>query len=186
MRNTLLVVAAAVVSLQTFVAAQQVPDLTGTWVMDPTRSASAQSGGHAPTKVQDSPATEVWVIQQMPEALIIERQLSNTSKAVTYSFDKKSPATAPAVAPGGTTARNDEAAVLGSEVSDARAEIKDGKVVTRLEMKVNGKTVTTDETLSLSKNGRELTVERVLVVHHGYEGQTRTDAVGKDVFVRTR
>ena len=82
--------------------------------------------------------------------------------------------------------------MLGSEVRDAHAEVKDGKIVTRTELSVNGKTVTTDESLSLAEGGRELIVERLLMVHHGYEGvrpykeAAKSNAVGKNVYIRSR
>ena len=71
-------------------------------------------------------------------------------------------------------------------MKDARAKVKDGRIVVTTVMNVNGKTVTTDETLYATEDGRELIVERLLRVHHGYEGATRSDAVGKDVFVRAQ
>jgi hypothetical protein len=107
---------------------------------------------------------------------------------------------APAASPVGTTGAADagplahrgtndiksEPAVVGVEVKDARAKVKDGRIVVTTVMYVNGKTVTTDETLYATENGHELIVERLLRVHHGYEGATRSDAVGKDVFVRAQ
>jgi hypothetical protein len=214
-RIILLTTIAAIAAIPSL-AGQQAPDLTGTWVMDVTRSASPTAGGHQPAEAQALPL-ETLVIQHTPDELIVERRSSNTSAVVRYLFNtNKSLATLPAgkpertAQPVGTSGSGDgtlnaarttgvrdasplaprrasdtePAGELHSEVQDARAEVKNGRIVTKMVMNINGKTVTIDETLYLAEDGRDLIVERLLTVHHGYEGAAKPYAEGKDVFIR--
>jgi hypothetical protein len=218
MRTLLLITIAMVTFAKSSITGEQAPDLTGTWILDVGRSASAAIAGHLPRSVPEPPMVEMLVIRQTADALIVERRRgAATSEAVAYSFKEASPAEPPIgsvpeavgsvgvgaaaipqpvgtagaaeagpLARRGTNNINNEAAVVGVDVKDARATIKDGRIVATTVMNVNGKTVTTDETFYATENGRELIVERLLRVHHGYEGATRSDAVGKDVFVRAQ
>jgi hypothetical protein len=214
--RTLLVTTLAAISFVTTIGGQQAQDLSGTWVIDVSRSASAASGGHLPPEAQPPATEETLVIQQTPEELIIERRRGNTSEVLRYAFNKTEPLGTrprepertqqpvgttgdPAPSPVGTAGVNDAdpvaprganratetAPVLGAEVQDARAEVKGDRILTKMVLNLNGKTVTTDESLYLAENGRELVVERLLKVHHGYEGPAKTDAVGKDVYIRS-
>ena len=213
MRQILLTTIVPVLLFSSSTAGQQAPDLTGTWVMDVTRSASAANAGHVPAEA----TAEVLIVRQSGEALVIERRRGTASEVISYSFNKEDRAEAGGrpsilprpqvgqpdrpvgtsgsadldpVAPRGASAARD--IVLGTEVRDAHAEVKNGKIVTRTELSVNGKTVTTDESLSLAEGGRELIVERVLIVHHGYDRVQpyteagKSDAVGKNVYIRSR
>ena len=213
MRQILLTTIVPVLLFSSSTAGQQAPDLTGTWVMDVTRSASAASAGHVPSAA----TAEVLIVRQSAEALVIERRRGTVSEVISYSFNKEDRAAAggrpstpprPQVGqpdrPVGTSGSADldpltprgasdaREIVLGSEVRDAHAEVKNGKIVTRTELSVNGKSVTTDESLSLADGGRELIIERLLKVHHGYEGvqsykeAVKSDAVGKNVYIRSR
>lgn len=215
--RTLLITLAIFTLAKSSIAGEQAPDLTGTWILDAARSASAATTGHLPASAPAAPMVQMLVIRQTADALIVERRRGGSSEVVAYSFKEAPPAdgpptsapetvgsigvgAAPARPPVGTTGAADagplahrgtndiknEPAGVGVEMKDARATVKDGRIVATTVMNVNGKTVTTDETLYSTENGRELIVERLLRVHHGYEGATRSDAVGKDVFVRAK
>lgn len=168
---------------------QTAPDLSGTWVMDVARSASAAAAGHSMPDQKVVP--EILAIQQTADELVIERRRGDRRDVISYSFAPASHAVAPPPAqpqPVGTTgaAVPDAPAKIGSEVQEARAEHKDGRVVIRLVLLINGKTVTTDDSLWLGAGGRELIVQRLLQVHHGYQGPgTKAASEAQDVYLRS-
>jgi hypothetical protein len=186
MRRILLTILAATCVLSVTSAAQDAPDLSGTWVMDIERSASA-AGGHGPE--DQKIRSETLLITQTADVLTVERHRGDAHDVIAYSFspdpEPPQPRTAEPqpVGTSGTAAAADEAKVIGSEVVQARAERKEGRVITKVVLLVNGKTVTTDESLWLSADGRELIVERALQVHHGYQG-AKAGAEGQDVYIR--
>jgi hypothetical protein len=63
-----------------------------------------------------------------------------------------------------------------------------GELVTMVPYEINKMTVTLTEKRTLSPDGREMTVETVTAVQHGYEGgnANNTSAPMKDVWVRSR
>jgi hypothetical protein len=140
--------------------AQTRPDFSGTWTMDEKRSGSpTQEGFVGPV---------VWTIRQSPEGFLLDRKRGDKALVFEYVWqDTASKADATVVAPSG----------------EHRASWDGNRLVIQTLQTIQGKTVTTRETLSLA--GRELTVERVLEVEHGY---TMKDAknfnVVKDVFTR--
>jgi hypothetical protein len=144
--------------------AQTQPDYSGTWTMDEQRSGSPTQEGFA------SPV--VWTIRQSPESFVLARKRGDRAQELTYAW----------VNAGG---RPGDPKVV-SPSGEHRAAWDGSRLVIHTVLTIQGKTVTTRETLSLAGGGQELTVERVVEVEHGY---TMKDAknfnVVKDVFTRT-
>jgi hypothetical protein len=148
--------------------AQQPPDLSGVWRMDPSRSESAHQA------VPIGPVT--MIIKQTADALSIETRRSEKQK--------------PAVSSETLTFR------LGSEnsiVGNAGVQIKvkahfDGtKLITETAREIQGSAVTTMQVFSLERGGKELTVHQTVTVQHGYQfpGAANT-GTGRDVFSKIR
>ena len=123
------------------VGAQSVPDFSGTWSMDLTRSEAAAQG--TPT----GPVTVA--IRQTPGEVNIETTRNGRTETVKYL-----PASAKAT--GGSQP-------MGSFRWDG------AKLVTRLVTDINKQAITVEEVRSLDPAGREMTVELMLVVEHGYQ-----------------
>lgn len=122
-------------------AAQSVPDFSGTWMMDPTRSEAAAQG---------TPIGPVTVaIRQSPGEVNIETTRNGRTEAVRYL-------PVSANASGGSEP-------MGSFRWDG------AKLVTRLVTDINKQAITVEETRSLDAGGKEMTVEVMLVVEHGYQ-----------------
>jgi hypothetical protein len=142
---------------------QTQPDFTGTWTMDVARSGSPTHEGFV--------GPVVWTIHQSPKAFVLDRKHGEKSLAFTYVWQD--------------IAADVSRDATVSPSGDHRASWDGSRLVIHTLQAIQGKTVTTRETLSLTGDGRELTVERVLEVEHGY---TMKDAknftVVKDVFVR--
>lgn len=143
--------------------AQTQPDLSGTWTMDEQRSGSPTQEGFA--------GPVVWTIRQASEGFVLTRKRGDKAQEFTYAWQ-------------GIAGKADPTVVSPS--GEQRAAWDGNRLVIQTLQNIQGKTVTTRETLSLASDGRELTVERVLEVEHGY---TMKDAknfnVVKDVFTRT-
>ena len=90
MRQILLTTIVPILLFSSSTAGQQAPDLTGTWVMDVTRSASAANAGHVPADA----TAEVLIVRQSGEALVIERRRGTASEVISYSFNKEDRAAA--------------------------------------------------------------------------------------------
>jgi len=144
--------------------AQTQPDFSGTWTMDEQRSGSPTQEGFA--------GPVVWTIRQAPEGFVLSRKRGDKAQEFAYAWQK--------IAAG----KADPTVVSPS--GEHRAAWDGNRLVLQTLQNIQGKTVTTREALSLAGDGRELTVERVLEVEHGY---TMKDAknfnVVKDVFRRT-
>jgi hypothetical protein len=155
-----LVAAALFATLVSSFAAQpyaQGPDFSGTWKMDPTRSESA---------AQNDPIGPVTVvIAQSRDELRVETKRTEGSSAVTYKLDGSE-----VKIPGGT----------------AKTHWDGARLVTEIEMYVQGQAVTTKETRSLTSGGNEMIVDITLVVQHGYSASTTNYGSGKDIYVRAR
>ena len=148
------------------VSGQSQPDFSGTWAMDPARSEAAAQG--TPT----GPVTVV--IRQTPGEVRIDTTRSGRTESVRYL-----PVAAKAAAP---------EALLGTFRWDGH------KLVTRLVTDINKQAITVEEIRSLDSAGREMTVEVMLVVEHGYQsggtGVLRSQnspntSKGINVFVRS-
>ena len=146
--------------------AQEQPDFSGTWAMDPARSEAAAQG---------TPIGPVTVaIRQTPTELRIDTTREGRTESVRYL-----PASAKATAAG---------ELLGA------FHWEGPKLVTTLVTDINKQAITVQEARTLDPAGREMTVELTLVVEHGYQsggtGLVRSQnspntSKGVNVFVRT-
>ncbi len=158
--QVLLGVVAVVISLPLGAAAQQPPDLSGTWVMDIERSESAMQDGHS------GPVT--YVIQQSPDSLVIETRRGQRSDKVTYKL-----------------AATEKVAGLMEGVPASRAYWEGDKLVTETARPIQGQTVTTKEVRFLTGNA-EMTMESILEVEHGYTLRgVKTFGTARDVFKKS-
>jgi hypothetical protein len=147
-------------------AAQDHPDFSGTWSMDLARSeAAAQGTAIGPVTV---------AIRQSPGEVHIQTTRNGSTEAVRYL-----PASAKATS--------------GSELLGA-FRWDGAKLITRLVTDINKQAITVEEVRSLDPSGREMTVEVMLVVEHGYQsggtGVLRSQnspntSKGINVFVKT-
>jgi hypothetical protein len=148
-------------------AAQSVPDFSGTWTMDLSRSEAAAQG--TPT----GPVTVA--IRQSPGEVNIETTRNGRTEAVRYLpvSVKATAATEP----------------MGSFRWDG------SKLITRLVTDINKQAITVEEVRSLDPAGREMTVEVMLVVEHGYQSggtgvarpqNSPNTSKGINVFVKAR
>lgn len=145
-----------------------VPNLSGTWKMDPARSESAHQD------VAIGPIT--MVIRQTPEQITIETIRSENGKpdAFRETLALKLDGTE-------TTSTGDAGAVV-----TAKAHWDGQKLITETARNLQDSTVTTLYAHSLAANGRELTVEKSLTVQHGYQFRgAATTGRGKDIFVKS-
>lgn len=151
-----LVVALAV----SFPTAQPTADFSGTWTMDESRSVSATQDAFV------SPV--VWTIQQSERAVVVD--VKRGPKQFTHTFPVlKSTPTAPP-----------------DEVPSSRAFWNQDRLVTELAQSIQGQAVITREEWSLQAGGRELLVERLVRVEHGYTMKgARSYNTAKDVFIKT-
>lgn len=141
-------------------ATQAKPDFSGTWRMDESRSVSATHDGYV------SPT--VWRIQQDERAMVVDIAHGLKTFNITFRLLAKPPASTP----------------------EGRFPIYIGywngdRLVTETAQNISGQTVTTVETRLLQAGGREMHVERIVRVEHGYSlrgGQNYNSA--RDVFVR--
>jgi hypothetical protein len=151
-------------SLAMTAAAQNRPDFSGTWAMDPSQSALA---------VQNEPVrSRTLVINQTSTELSIETLQEGKADTVRYQ-------------PGGPGAMSN---------SGGRPSIlasvwywDDRRLVTETVRNVSDATVRTREVHTLDTSGDEMTVETLLVVEHGYTirgGQNYAN--GKDVYRKVK
>lgn len=137
---------------------QEMPDFSGTWIMDMSRSeTAAQSAQVAP----DHAVTHV--ITQSSDHLTIETRVDGRQDVVRFSFAMPEAANA-------ADAADTSGSELGVDLQDAFAKWVDDRLVTTTWLEINGKAVTRIQTWSLDPTRRELTVETVLRVEHGYRG----------------
>ena len=146
--------------------AQSQPDFSGTWVMDQARSEAAAQG---------TPIGRVTVvIRQTPAEVRIETTRDGRTEAVRYLPASAKPA--------------------GGEDVVGAFRWEGSKLVTRLVTDINKQAITVEEVRSLNATGREMTVELMLVVEHGYQSggtgvlrpqNSPNTAKGVNVFVKT-
>ena len=149
------------------VGAQSAPDFSGTWTMDLTRSEAAAQG--TPT----GPVTVA--IRQTPGEVNIETTRNGRTEAVRYL-----PVSAKAT---------------GATEPMGSFRWEGAKLVTRLVTDINKQAITVEEVRSLDPAGREMTVEVMLVVEHGYQSggtgvarpqNSPNTSKGINVFVKAR
>jgi len=138
-----------------------VTDFSGTWKMVPERSGSAE---------QSQPITAMtFVIEQSPANIRLD-MTSGHDKTISASYPF-GPAPKPPADPVGA--------------GEQRAYWQGNKLTVERGGTISGQTVSSRQTLSLSADRSEMTVERVVIVQHGYTLRgTPNYATVKDVFVR--
>jgi hypothetical protein len=148
----------------TTAAAQDRPDFSGTWTMDPSQSALA---------VQNEPVrSRTLVINQTATELTIETLQEGKRDTVRYQPG----------GPGSMSSSGGRPSILAS------VWYWDGqKLVTETVRNVSDATVRTREVHTLDAAGGEMIVETLLVVEHGYTikgGQNYAN--GKDVYKKVK
>ena len=141
--------------------AQTPTDFSGTWTLDETRSVSPTHEGYV------GPVT--WVIKQSPKAMIVDITRGGKQFTLTYRLLDKQPAVS--------------AAAEG--IPSYRGYWEGNRLITETAQNIQGQTVTTREVVSLVNGGREMLIDRVVEVEHGYtlrRGQNYS--TGKDYFTR--
>jgi hypothetical protein len=147
--------------------AQAVPDFSGTWTMDHTRSEAAAQG----TPI--GPVT--LAIRQTPSEVLVETTRDGRTDAVRYL-------------PAGSKTTSE-----GKQTGTFRWD--GNKLITYLVTHINNQAVTVEETRSLNPGTTEMLVEVSLVVQHGYQtGGTNlvrsanapNTSNGKNVFVKAQ
>jgi hypothetical protein len=148
-------------ALLTSISAQTTPDFSGTWTMDEQQSGSPGHEGF------QSPV--VWVIRQTPTTLLVDMTRGERSTTVTYPLLQ-----------GNVRARQ------GAEPPTNRAYWDGERLVTETAHNISGQTVTVREVRTLVNEGREMVVERVVEVEHGYTMRgAQNFSIVRDVFRRT-
>jgi hypothetical protein len=151
---------AAVLAATLSPTAQDRPDHSGTWAMDEARSESPTHEGFA--------GPVVWVVKHTPHELAVEIKRGPKAVAMTYKLYDKQP-TSPST----------------EGVPSFRGYWDGNRLVTETAQNIQGQTVTTKEIRTLQPGGRELVVERLIIVEHGYTLKgTQNYNTAKDVFTR--
>jgi len=179
------------------VIAQDRPNFSGTWVrVQPSTGSPVPTS--PPEDTPDAQAPSRLVIEQSPATIRVNRQRPDgENDTVTYAFDATRAAipTTPAATRGpvdppaetgtaGSIANGGIAAASTSTVpTSAEASWRDGALTLMTVMSVNGKTVTARQELSLSPDGRELSVSTGVAVQHGYETGAASNSK-KEVYVK--
>jgi hypothetical protein len=137
---------------------QSMPDFSGSWQLDLSRSdASAYADSPGPVRVS---------IKHSPTEIHITTTTSRGATDTTYKM---------------VTADN---APLGA---GPNARWQGDALVTNAVRDVRGQSVTVQQTRRLSSDGKEMIVESIVNVQHGYSAAgARTYGVSKDVFVKVR
>jgi hypothetical protein len=135
-------------------------DFSGTWRLDPGRSESSIQGYPSePTRLE---------IQQSEKSITIVTTVGTLRTKATY------PMTA---AP--TTTFSVEGAPEG------RAYWTGASLVTEGTRVIQGQTVAVKETRTLGADGKEMTVDAIVIVQHGYQFRgAKNYGAGRDVYVR--
>jgi hypothetical protein len=137
------------------------PDFSGTWQMDPARSESANSSAAS------GPVTVV--IKQSANEVSIETRQGDQTETLVYKLD-------------GTES---EKPAQDNGPFQWKASWEDGKLATETHRNINRATVTIREVRSLDARSKEMTIDRTLMVQHGYTMRgAKNYSSGKDVFVR--
>jgi len=156
MKCMMSVILALTVASASGAGAQPRPDLSGTWTMDASRSDSA---------IQNEPIKRFTVvIAQTANEMTIESTRDGQTTTFTYRLDG-----------------------VESKLPDgvATTHWEGSTLVTEMTRDIRGATVTTKESRHLDPGAKEMLVETIVVVQHGYSLRgTRNYGAGKDVFVR--
>ena len=154
-----LAAAVVVLALGTPPAAQPAPDFSGTWTMDESRSVSATQDAFV--------GPVVWTIQQGERTVVVDITRGPKQFTLTFPVLKSTPTAPP------------------DEVPSARAFWNEDRLITELAQSVQGQAVITREEWRLQAGGRELLIERLVTIQHGYTMRgARSYNTAKDVFVK--
>ena len=139
------------------------PDFSGTWTMVPDRSGSPQ---------QSEPINKItFVIAHAGDQIRIESTSGNAKPIV-------------ATYPLGPVPKQPAEPLTADQ---SRAYWQGQRLVVERGGTISGQTVSAKQTLSLSPDKSELTVERLVIVQHGYTLRgTPNYATVTDVFVRAK
>jgi hypothetical protein len=167
MNRMVQLVAVAALLMPWTATAQNKVDFAGTWTMDASRSQSALPGTGA-TPVRQAQ----MVIAQVGGQLVVETMRDGNRQIARFPLiDPELPKAV------GTS---------GSAGVGTIGNWGDRELTTSTPLSVNGMAVTTMEKRTLSPDGREMTVETVVTVEHGYEGKgINYSSPVKDVYVKT-
>ena len=154
-------VIAFVLAAGLFAQAPSQPDMTGTWKMVAERSGSP---GQTP------PVTDMTLIIQQGAGEVRVEWLAGTDKPIVTVYPIGPPPKQPAEPLG----------------ADARLAYWDGqRLVLERGGAISGQTVSMKQSLTMDPAARELIVERLVIVQHGYTLRgTKNYATVKDVFMR--
>ena len=134
------------------------PQFSGTWRLDPTRSESA---------AEDAPGQLTVQITQTDQEVTFVTSKGAQQNRTVHKF--VATPTAPFAIDG----------------SAARAYWSGASLVTEGTRLIQGQTVASRETRTLSADGAEMTVDVVVIVEHGYQTRGgRNYGMGRDVYMR--
>jgi hypothetical protein len=143
----------------TSLSSQNHPQFSGSWRLDPERSESAAE--------DNTPGAVIVNITQTEQDLTIVTTKAAVQNRTVHRF--VATPTAPFAIDGAT----------------ARAYWNGAALVTEGTRLVQGQTVATRETRTLSADGNEMMVEVVVIVQHGYQTRGgRNYGMGRDVYTR--
>lgn len=141
-----------------FAPATQKPDFSGRWTIDRTRSQTGEANEQIRLNIKQT-ATEIT----------IETTRGDQAWVRVYPIDQSSK----------PTSRGD--------LAKPRAYWDGMRLVTEGSGNVRDKTVSTRESRYLNESGTEMTVESILVIHHGYTiKDSKNYGTAKDVFIRDK
>ena len=155
----LLLTIGIVLTLGSSAALQTRPSFSGTWQLDEERSISPTYAGFV--------GPVVWVVTQSPDTMTVEIRRGTRAYTIAFSLADK-PFTTAAPKPPSYRGYWDGESLVTESMQD-----------------IEGQTVITREVRSLRNDGREMIVERIVQVEHGYTVRgARSYGSGRDTFVK--
>ena len=128
--------------------------------MDEARSESPTLEGFA--------GPVIWILRQTPDALVVDIKSGPKAITLNYKLVTKPPT-----------------GLSTDGVPSYRAYWEGDQLVTETAQNIQGQTVTTKEVRTLQPGGREMIVERLVTVEHGYTLRgAQNYGTAKDVFTR--
>ena len=155
----LLLAIGIVLTLGASASLQTRPDFSGTWQLDEERSISPTYAGFV--------GPVVWVVTQTPDTMTVEIHRRERAYTIAFALADK-PFTTPA-----------------PKTPSYRGYWDGESLRTESTQEIEGQTVITREVRSLRNDGREMIVERIVQVQHGYNVRgARSFGSGTDTFVK--
>ena len=147
-----------VLTLGSSASLQTRPVFSGTWQLDEGRSISPTYPGFV--------GPVVWVVTQSPDTMTQEIHRGARAYTIAFSLADKPFTTSP-------------------KPPSYRGYWDGESLVTEATQDIEGQTVITREVRSLKNDGREMIVERIVQVQHGYNvSGGRSYGSGRDTFVK--